>query len=137
MADDGDFGARARITRGCFDFDHALINFRHFLCEQAQNLIEEGNVEDASDKLRAALKADPRCVRASLAQAELAMTAGAYEAAIRHLQRIETQDIAFLPEAIAPLEESFRALDRLPEMIEYLERLFIEVLPGPLHVVAL
>ncbi len=95
----------------------------HFLCEQAQGLIEEGNVEDASDRLREALRVDPDCVRASLMQARLAMTAGAYEAAIRHLRRIESQDIHFLPEAIAPLVESYRALGRVSDLIVYLQHL--------------
>lgn len=95
----------------------------HFLCEQAEALRAEGNVEDASAKLRQALAVDDKCVRASLMQARLAMTAGAYEAAIRHLQRIETQNVAFLPEAIAPLVECHRVLDRIPDLVSYLERL--------------
>ena len=95
----------------------------HFLCEQAEGLLAEGNVEDASARLRDALAVDGKCVRASLMHARLAMTAGAYEAAIRHLQRIETQHTAFLPEAIGPLVECYRALDRIPDLIVYLERL--------------
>lgn len=95
----------------------------HFLCEQAAALTSAGNVEDASDKLREAERTDPDCVRASLMQADLAMTAGAYEAAIRHLRKIEKQDIAFLPESIAPLVESFGALGRNHELITHLEQL--------------
>ena len=66
---------------------------------------------------------DKNCVRASLMQAEIAMTAGAYEAAIRHLEEIEKQNLAFLPEAINPLVESYRALDRIADLVRYLERL--------------
>lgn len=95
----------------------------HFLCEQAAALRHEGNVEDASAKLREALAADQSCVRASLMQADLAMTAGAYSAAIRHLERIESQDLAFLPEAIAPLIECHERLGSRDELITYLERL--------------
>ncbi len=95
----------------------------HFLCEQADALLAEGDVEEASARLRSALTVDNNCVRASLMQARLAMTAGAYDAAIRHLQRIETQNIAFLSEAIAPLVECYRSLDRIPELVTYLERL--------------
>ncbi len=95
----------------------------HFLCEQAQTMIEQGDVEDASDKLRQALEVDPNCVRTTLMQADLAMTAGAYAAAIRHLRRVEYQDPAFIPEAIEPLVESYRAVQRVPELLEYLDHL--------------
>ena len=95
----------------------------HFLCEQADALLTEGDVEEASARLRQALAVDDKCVRASLMQARLAMTAGAYEAAIRHLQRIETQNIAFISETIVPLVECYRSLDRIPELVAYLERL--------------
>ena len=99
----------------------------HFLCEQADALLADGDVEEASARLRLALTTDDKCVRASLMQARLAMTAGAYEAAIRHLQRIESQNIAFLSEAIVPLVECYRRLDRGAELVVYLERL------GSLH----
>lgn len=95
----------------------------HFYCEQAATQIEEGNVENASDLLRQAMQMDKNCVRASLMQARIAMTAGAYEAAIRHLEEIEKQNLAFLPEAITPLVESYRALDRIADLVRYLERL--------------
>lgn len=95
----------------------------HFLCEQADALLAEGDVEEASARLRLALTVDEKCVRASLMQARLAMTAGAYEAAIRHLQRIETQNIAFLSEAVMPLVECYRNLNRIPALVIYLERL--------------
>ena len=36
-------------------------------------------------------------------QGRLALTAGAYEAAIRHYARVERQNPAFLPEALGPL----------------------------------
>ncbi|MCB1745891.1 MAG: lipopolysaccharide assembly protein LapB [Gammaproteobacteria bacterium] len=95
----------------------------HYLCEQAEQLIADGNAEDASDKLRAALAIDPNCVRASLMQAGLAMTVGAYEAAIRHLDAIERQDLAFLPEAIPSLVECYRQLGRLDDLRAHLEHL--------------
>ena len=73
-------------------------------------MVEPGErLADIHLRLRQALAVDDKCVRASLMQARLAMTAGAYEAAIRHLQRIETQNVAFLPEAIGPLVECYRA----------------------------
>lgn len=95
----------------------------HFLCEQAEMLIAAGSVEDASARLRDALTVDPACVRASLVQADLCMVSGAYEAAIRHLERIEEQDLAFLPEAIGRLCESYRHLGREDGLLAHLERL--------------
>ncbi|MEQ8493786.1 MAG: lipopolysaccharide assembly protein LapB [Gammaproteobacteria bacterium] len=95
----------------------------HFLCEQAEVLIAEGNVEAGSAKLREALTTHPGCVRASLAQADLCMVSGAYEAAIRHLERIESQDLAFLPEAVGRLVECYRHLGRQSALVAHLERL--------------
>ena len=95
----------------------------HFLCEQADDFRNNGQVEDASDRLRRALEVDGNCVRASLAQARIAMEAGAYEAALRHLAHIETQDLAFLPEAMPLLVECYRRLGRHDELLAHLERL--------------
>lgn len=97
-----------------------------FLCEQAEALLAEGNVEEASARLRDALKVDDKCVRASLMQGRLALTAGAYEAAIRHYARVERQNPAFLPEALGPLAECYRELGRDADLREYLERLVAE-----------
>lgn len=94
-----------------------------FLCEQAEMLLADGDVEEASTRLRAALAVDEKCVRASLMQGRLALTAGAYDAAIRHFARVEKQSVAFLPEALAPLAACHRARGRVSELRAYLERL--------------
>ena len=95
----------------------------HFLCEQAQAEITRGTIERAGDLLDEARRIDNKCVRSSLMLAEIAKRAGFYEEAIEQLQFIEDQDLAFLPEAIDPLVESYRALDRVDDLIAYLKRL--------------
>ena len=95
----------------------------HFLCEQALVQIGSDNHAAASKFLESALKVDRKCVRASLMLAEIAIELDEYKRAINHLKKIEHQDIDFLPEAIGPLVTSYRALGKLDEVSEYLDRL--------------
>lgn len=95
----------------------------HYLCEQAQTLLDRGNRAEAQELLERALSADRRCVRASLMSAGVAIANREFEQAIHALKRIEHQDIDMMTEAIGPLVRCFRELDREPDLREYLERL--------------
>lgn len=95
----------------------------HYLCEQAQALLDRGSRAEAQDLLERALSADRRCVRASLMTAGIAIANRDFEQAIHALKRIEHQDIDMMTEAIGPLIRCFRELDREHDLREYLERL--------------
>lgn len=95
----------------------------HFLCEQARAEITDRSFSVANELLDEARRIDKKCVRSSLMSAEIAMKAGSYGRAIERLKMIEDQDLAFLPEAIEPLVESYRALDRIDDLMAYLKRL--------------
>ncbi len=95
----------------------------HFYCEKAQILIDENNLPEAFRLLDRSLKEDRKCVRASLLSADLSSSVGDNENAIIHLQRIEYQDIDFLPEAIPRLVENYRKLEKIDELCTYLLKL--------------
>jgi lipopolysaccharide biosynthesis regulator YciM len=95
----------------------------HFYCEQAEECIARGARDEAQEFLDKALLADRRSVRASLMFANLAISARDFERALQHLKRIEQQDLAFLPEIMAPLARCYRALQQPDEFREYLTRL--------------
>lgn len=95
----------------------------HYLCEQAQALLEQRSDEEAHELLERALLTDRRSVRASLMSANLAIAARDWQGALRHLRRIEQQDIDFLPEALPMLVRCHRQLERDDELRGHLERL--------------
>ena len=95
----------------------------HFYCEQAQEQLDRGARDEATDLLDKALLVDRRSVRASLLSADLAAAARDFERAIQHLKRVELQDIEFLPEVLPRLAKYYRALERPQDFREYLTRL--------------
>jgi lipopolysaccharide biosynthesis regulator YciM len=95
----------------------------HFYCEKARARLDDGAFDEAMDILNRSIKEDRKCVRASLMSAEISFKRKHYGRAIDSLKKIEHQDIDFLPEAIGPLVASYRALDQLQDLSEYLIRL--------------
>jgi lipopolysaccharide biosynthesis regulator YciM len=95
----------------------------HFMCEQAQALIERQCREEAQELLDKAFATDRKCVRATLMSANLAMQARDFDRALQHLKRVEQQDIDFLPEALPMIVKCFRQLERHDELRDYLDRL--------------
>lgn len=95
----------------------------HFYCEKAQIAITNSKETEASKLLEKALKEDRDCVRAQLLMADLCGAANDHESAIKHLKKIEQQNIDFLPEAIPRLVKSYRELNRIDELSQYLEQL--------------
>lgn len=119
-----DFSARLEAING----DNLSTERAHFLCEQAQSLLERNARDEAAELLERALAADRKCVRASLMSAGVAINNRDFERAIQYLKRVEHQDLDFIHEAIGPLTLCYRALNRSDDLHEYLERLM--TLPG-------
>ena len=92
----------------------------HCYCELAEMDISKGDYPHAQARLERALQVDPRCVRASLLEGQIANHAGNYRAALESLQRVEHQDPDFLGEMIEPLRVGHAALGTLEEMEHYL-----------------
>ncbi len=92
-----------------------------FYCELACESFSLGNDREVKGFIKRALNIDPKCVRASLMEAEMAQTAGQPKAALGAYRRIERQDPDYLPEAIKPMIGCYRDIGRLDEAMKYLE----------------
>ncbi|MEX2517199.1 MAG: lipopolysaccharide assembly protein LapB [Gammaproteobacteria bacterium] len=97
-----------------------------FYCEQAEDLLAQGQARAARDNIRRALAIDPECARASFMEAEMAVADDKLRQAIRAYQRIEKQDADYLPDVIKPLANCYRQLDRMDEFRNYLQRIVDE-----------
>lgn len=91
-----------------------------FYCEKAEELRLSGQEKGMNENLRKALNIDPDCARASLIEAELLQNNSRYKQAIRAYKRIEKQDPEYIPEAISPMLECYRKLDKVDEYMNYL-----------------
>ena len=95
----------------------------HYCCEQAGQHCSEGDPERALKYVQQARNIHAACVRASLLEADIHAERSEHEQAIRSLQRIEEQDPDYLPEAVDRLYRSYRALDRIDALDDYLSKL--------------
>ncbi len=95
----------------------------HYQCEQAELLRDSKDYKEALKVLGKAMDNHRSCVRASLLEGQIYMALQDFERALRAFQHIEDQDPEFLPEAIDPIHECFRALNRDAQMRPYLTRL--------------
>ncbi len=100
------------------------VQMAHFYCELALELSASGNIDEARKALVRALESDSGCARAALELGKLEAAAGNHKRAIEALSRVESQDPDFLPEAIPPLRESYRALAEEQALAEYLSSCF-------------
>ena len=101
--------------------EHLAPIVAHFYCELSIENYNKGNHKEARECLKRALNIDPRCVRASLMEAEEARNAGQIKLAVRSYHRIERQDPDYLPEIIQPLLECYREQNKLEEFMHYLK----------------
>ncbi|MCZ7564797.1 MAG: lipopolysaccharide assembly protein LapB [Burkholderiales bacterium] len=81
----------------------------NFYCELAAQEINHSRPEVASTRLDDALRANRKCVRASILAGDLAATAGDHAGAIEHWQRIEAQNPSYLALVAQRLLKSFQA----------------------------
>ena len=95
----------------------------HYCCELAGRHRREGDSGRALKHVRQARNLHPACVRASLLEADIHAERDEHERAIHSLQRVEEQDPDFLPETVGRLHRSFRALDRIGALDDYLSKL--------------
>ncbi len=92
----------------------------HYYCEQAEEYVQEGNLEKALEVVKQALDVSSQCVRGSLTEGSLLEKSGDYRGAVRAYKRVEQQDPDYLPEIIEPLHRCFVKLGRPGDMVEYL-----------------
>lgn len=97
-----------------------------FLCELAASETTHSRPQEARRHLEAALEANRKSVRASIALGDLERAAGNLEAAIGHWQRVESQNSAYLALVAPRLLDAYRQVARLEAgltlLAGYLER---------------
>ena len=91
-----------------------------FHCEQACELLIHGQYRSARELLKKAINIDANCVRASLIDADMLKQEGKYKQAIRIYKRVEKQDSEYIPEAVSPMLECYRQLEKPDEFRKYL-----------------
>jgi lipopolysaccharide assembly protein B len=94
----------------------------HYYCEMASQALKVNALDKATYCIKQAIHVDPESVRASLMNASLEMKEDRFRQAIRTLKRVPEQDAEFLSEIIEPLVHCHKALDLMPDCIEYLEK---------------
>lgn len=94
-----------------------------YFCELAEQKQEQGDYSAVMRHLERALSMDPCCVRASLMLAKVHESNGEYEKAIPVYQQVEEQDIEYVPEIIENLLFCYNKLDKLYQVMPYLESL--------------
>ena len=95
-------------------------NIAQFYCEQACELMIHGQDRGVRELLKKAISVDANCVRASLIVAGIFREEAKYKQAIQVYKRVEKQDAEYIPEAVAPLLECYRQLEKLDEFRSYL-----------------
>lgn len=95
----------------------------HYYCELAELELSENREKVARDNLRRALNLDPRNVRASLLQGEIARRQGKIRVAMKYYKRVEQQDPEFIPEIIEPLLQCYSELNKMDDFIAYTSNL--------------
>jgi lipopolysaccharide biosynthesis regulator YciM len=95
----------------------------HYYCELAELDLAANRDKEARDHLRRALNLDPRSVRASLLEADIARRQGKFRLATKFYKRVEEQDPEFIPEVIEPLLECYSGLNKEEEFVVYARRL--------------
>ena len=97
-----------------------------YLCELAATEATHSRPEAARQRLEAALEANRKAVRASVALGDLERAAGNTDRAIEQWQRVESQNPAYVALVAQRLLEAYRAVGRLEEgltlLAGYLER---------------
>jgi len=94
----------------------------HYYCEQAENLLKQGDQTKALKILRQAVSEDAACPRVSMLEGSIYKQLGDFKAAIKAYRRLESQDADYLPEIIKPLQECYIALGKADEMYQYLQK---------------
>ncbi|PWG63465.1 lipopolysaccharide assembly protein LapB [Sediminicurvatus halobius] len=95
-----------------------------FACEQAEealrNHAEPGHVRSL---IKRALGYDGQCVRASILRGDLEQREQAWRAAIKAYQRVENQDLDYIPEVLPRLETCYQIQGNEEGFLRYLHHL--------------
>lgn len=95
-----------------------------FACEQADEALRN-HAEPATVRslVKRALGYDSQCVRASILRGDLEQRVQAWRPAIKAYQRVESQDLDYVPEVLPRLETCYRAQENEDGFLRYLHHL--------------
>ncbi len=96
----------------------------HYCCEQVDKPLHRGDFVGARALLQRALQHDRRCVRASLMLGDLELRAGRPDEALKVLQKVQTQNAAYIPETVDMLRVCYSALDKRSAFLNALKESF-------------
>jgi len=94
-----------------------------YYCELSLQVLNQNDLKEAEVLATQALTTDKDCVRASLLLADIAITRGRYQKAIRFLRQVEIQNIQLFPLVIDKLVLSYRNTSNLNKCLSYLRAL--------------
>ena len=92
-----------------------------YYCELAEQMIEQGRINQARQYLKRAQAIHHDCVRASLIRAKMESDAGEYREAIRCYKRVMDQDPDYISEIVIPLSVCFQQMGEENSLVTYLE----------------
>lgn len=95
----------------------------HYYCELSVQVLNQGDLKEAEVLATQALNTDKDCVRASILLADIAITRGRYQKAIRFLRQVEIQNIQLFPLVVEKLVLSYRNTSNLNKALSYLRSL--------------
>lgn len=99
------------------------IPIAQYYCEKAVIAKQRGDLALALKYSKAALQADRGCVRASILQGDIEVSAGKYTTALKSYKRIVQQDRVFLPEIIERIVKCYEKLNAGVALDHYLQQL--------------
>lgn len=95
----------------------------HYYCELAQLTWAKGKIGHAFHYLKRGLRYDKCCARISLLQGIFFIKLGKFKKALTHLQQVEHQDQAYLPETIPHIMDCYSHLGDQTGLADYLNYL--------------
>ncbi|VAW65760.1 Lipopolysaccharide assembly protein LapB [hydrothermal vent metagenome] len=94
-----------------------------YYCELSQQVLLQNDLKEAEALAEKALNTDKNCVRASILLADLSITRGRYQKAIRFLRQVEIQNIKLFPLVVEQLILCYRNTSNLNKALSFLRSL--------------
>lgn len=90
---------------------HNRCEISHFYCELAEIELLKNSHKNALKFTKQAFHADPNCVRATIISGEIYYFKGLFKQALKSYKELIKQDIAFLPEVMTAINNSYKQLN--------------------------
>ena len=99
------------------------MHIAHYYCEIAEQELKNNESQKALKLIKKALATNKFCVRASILEGDIETRLGNDKAAIRAYRRVEDQNPDYIPEILESLVHSYKTMDNLTEMIQFLREI--------------